>query len=508
MLSFVQEIEGIDFLEALRILAARAGVAMNDRPEPGRADNKKERATLLAITELAAKFFEKQLWSSNAGAKALAYLRGRGMTDETIKAWRLGWAPNDWRALTTFLAKAGHANRSIVAAGMAVDREGRPYDRFRSRIMFPINDANAQVVGFTGRVFGAEVAVEGDAVAKYVNTPQTAIYDKGRVLFGLDKAKLEMRKRGVALLVEGNVDAIMSWQIGATNVVATSGTALTPHQLKMLSRHATTLDFCFDTDQAGQVATRRGIGLALAQSFTVRMLTITDADCKDPADYIAKHGAAWHDVVLSAKPAVQYYYDQALTGYDPASAESKKAVLALIGPLVKHLGSRVEQSHWVNQLAALLRTNRRAVEADLATIRDDLAVERSVDETPKAAPQLASKPMDSLNEGICTLLAFRPALAEHIKEHLYLLDERVLSQSKENASYIRAEQIWSGSDDTSLQAEMEDLIRKLRIRGLKSENAQSHAAVVTAEARRDRKAVHELMQAIDERNRQIKLLSQ
>ena len=265
MFSFVSEIEGAEFVEALRILAAKAGVPLPERSSQAGASTAKERQRLLDVSELTAKFFVKQLWNSQAGGRALEYLRGRGLTDETIQSWRLGWAPNDWKALSGFLAGAGHADADIVGAGVAIAKNGRIYDRFRSRIMFPICDANGQVIGFTGRVFGTEVAVDGEPLAKYVNTPQTSLYDKSRTLFGLDKAKNAMRTKDVALIVEGNVDAIMSAQAGVENVAATSGTALTPHQLRMLARYSTNLDVCFDADSAGKTAARRGIGMALAQ---------------------------------------------------------------------------------------------------------------------------------------------------------------------------------------------------------------------------------------------------
>ena len=395
MFSFVQDIEGVEFVEAMRVLAARAGVQMQER-RPEDREAKSQRQALLAVTELAAKFFEKQLWNGTAGARALAYLRERGLTDDTINAWRLGWAPNDWRALTGFLTEQGSAPAAIVAAGMAIDKNGRPYDRFRSRIMFPIHDANGQVVGFTGRVFGAEVAVDGEPLAKYVNTPQTLIYDKGRILFGLDKAKTAMRSKDSCLLVEGNVDAILSWQAGAQNVVATSGTALTPHQLRMLGRYSTNLDMCFDTDQAGKVATRRGIGLALAQNFTVRILTIKDDECKDPADYVRKHGEKWNDVVASATNALQYYYDEAVASFNPSSSDSKKKIIASMGPLIRRLASRVEQGHWTGQIATLLRADQAAVAADIASVKDDIAAYEHAQDVVDAAPVPAAlPPLDS-----------------------------------------------------------------------------------------------------------------
>ncbi len=524
MFSFVQEIEGIDFVEALHILATRAGVQMQERrPEDQHA--KSQRQVLLAVTELATKFFEKQLWHSNAGARALTYLRERGLTDETIVAWRLGWAPNDWQALTGFLLDQGVAAPAAVGAGMAIDKNGRPYDRFRSRIMFPISDANGQVVGFTGRVFGAEVAVDGEPLAKYVNTPQTAIYDKGHILFGLDKAKTAMRSQDVCLLVEGNVDAIMSWQAGSQNVVATSGTALTPHQLKILGRYSTNLAMCFDTDQAGKVATRRGIGLALAQNFSVRILTIEDAECKDPADYVRKYGAKWNEVVASATPALQYYFQEAVASFNPASPESKKAIVASMGPLIRRLTSRVEQGHWIGQIATLLRAETSAVAADVAAVKDDITAheQASVQEEP-AKPVAPLPPLDRTGQELLALLVRQPSLVGQLTEFAEQLDPRVAAVVADptllavgyegehrhliDVAVMRANDFWQDYTEPQLHEHMATLVNHLRIRQLKKLRADVERDIRQAEAGDNPQHLKELLGKFQDYSTQLNQLQQ
>lgn len=524
MFSFVQEIEGIDFVEALRILATKAGVQMQQRrPEDERTQG--QRQILLAVAELSAKFFEKQLWNSNAGAKALAYLRERGMTDDTIRTWRLGWAPNDWQALTTFLTEQNHLPASVVSAGMAVDKNGRPYDRFRSRIMFPICDANGQVVGFTGRVFGAEVAVDGEPLAKYVNTPQTAIYDKSRVLYGLDKAKGTIRAKDVCLLVEGNVDAVMSWQAGAQQVVATSGTALTPQQLRLVGRYSTNLDFCFDTDVAGKTATRRGIGLALAQNFSVRILTIRDDECKDPADYVKKYGTQFNEIVASSKPALQFYYDEAVAAFNPASAQSKKSVIASLGPLIRRLSSRVERGHWVGQLATLLRADQRAVEADIATVKDDSAAYDTPDDQEPAAGSAnagGTVPLDTTAQELLALLVRQPTLASQLAEMTDQLDSRVTAvvadPSMLNSSYdgehrhlidvavIRANELWQVYTPEQLEAHMATLVNRIRERRVRALRAQVELEIRQADATNDAPRLQELVAQFQDYTTQLNQL--
>src|SRR3989338_2394622 len=253
MFTFIQDIEGVEFPEALRVLAAKAGIELDlsarDRSAFGGKDDKTK---LYEICESATKFFEKQFLSST-GKLALAYLKKRGVVDSTIKEFRLGFAPNDWNALGIFLKNFGYNDSEIVDAGLAIKRnEGSGvYDRFRSRIMFPIFDLNGQIVGFTGRAFeprpefiqgqnststhstksqgGEPVESTGSGQAepaKYINTTQTIIYDKSRILYGLNKAKMDIKQTDQCILVEGNMDALMSYQAGVKNVVATSGTAL------------------------------------------------------------------------------------------------------------------------------------------------------------------------------------------------------------------------------------------------------------------------------------------
>lgn len=521
MFSFVSEIEGAEFVEALRILATKAGVQLPERRAGGDGTTARERQRLLDVAELAAKFFTKQLWHSPAGARALDYLRGRGLTDATIESWRLGWAPNDWRALSGFLAGAGHADADIVGAGVAIAKNDRIYDRFRSRIMFPICDANGQVVGFTGRVFGSEVAVDGEPLAKYVNTPQTSIYDKSRTLFGLDKAKNAMRERDAALLVEGNVDAILSSQAGVPNVVATSGTALTPYQLRMLARYSTNLDICFDADAAGKTAARRGIGMAFAQGFTVRVVTLDDPDAKDPADYVARHGTGWNDVVDRAVPAMQYYYDLAAQRLDPSSAQSKKAMVSSLGPLIKRLASKVEQGHWVNQLAVLLKSEPAHVSADIAATKDDIAVTESDAVAPDRTATAPAVPLDAPNQELLTIIVRAPELAPHAEAAVALADARVAALIGEpsrwqaaddpdrhlvDIAYMRAQEFYAGASVEELTAHLASVTARLQERDVRTRRAALIPQIIDAEGRKDLKRRDELVHTFDQYSQDLNRL--
>lgn len=515
MFGFIQDIEGVDFPEALRTLAQRAGVKLEYSSDFAAKD---EKSVLYEICETTTRFFEKQLYHSSAGKRALEYLKNRGLTEETMKEFRLGFAPSEWESLTTFLRNCGYKDQNIVEAGLAISREGSNgvYDRFRSRIVFPISDLNGQVVGFTGRVF------EGDEKeAKYINTPQTAIYDKSRILYGLNKAKTEIRREDKCVMVEGNMDALMSYQAGVKNVVATSGTALTPSHLKIIQRYTPNLGFCFDTDQAGAMATRRGIGLALSNGANVRVVEIQDKECKDPADYIKKYGEGWLDTVSKAKPVVEFYFDKAKSAFDPNSAESKKTVIAVLAPFVKRLTSQVERSHWISQLAFFLRVKEDAVEADLVAAKDDLpSMEANHEELrPVATRASAPKEDDILSQGLLSVIMKNPAL---FKEDLKTIQSDLLdtytantvsklvsddsadisellkeAREKEQSyklefAYLKSQELWKDFKDEDLKAEFQNLISKIKKRAVSAQITSLVYDMKEAESNKDKEKIKEL----------------
>ena len=486
--SFIQDIEGVDFPEALRILAAKAGVEL-DSFNPAVKDDK---ARLFEVCEAATKFFEKQ-FHSNTGKLALEYLKERGVLDSTIQEFRLGFAPNDWSALGTFLKNCGYSENEIIEAGLAIKRNdgSGSYDRFRSRITFPIFDLNGQVVGFTGRIFGSD----DKEPAKYINTPQTRIYDKGRILYGLNKAKMEIKQADQCILVEGNMDALMSYQAGVKNVVASSGTALTPSHLTLLHRYTTNLGFCFDTDQAGAMATKRGIGLALGQNFNIKVVEISDKECKDPADVVRKNSENWSKVVSEAKPVMQFYFDKAKAGFNPDSADSKKLVISALAPFLKRLTSQVEREHWLAQLAFFLRVKEEAIEADIDSAKDDLEAYDREPVMVKTAMKEVTATTDTLSETLLSLIMKDPIFFKNdikkISPELLdsytaeavvklsaiesdnltdlLKDFREKNQSyKLEFAYLKSQEFWKDSKEEELRIEFNNLINKLEERHLRT----------------------------------------
>lgn len=536
---FVKQLEGVEFPEALRILAQKAGVELKSF-DPIIRD---EKTKLYEICEKSSKFFEKQLWSGEVGKRALTYLKGRGITEETIKDFRLGFAPNNWQALTGFLRDCGYGEQEIISSGVVIKRQSvnsGVYDRFRSRIMFPILDTSGQVVGFTGRIFSTESQGGIQAVttpassemiveAKYINTPQTLIYDKGRILYGLDKAKVEIKKANQCILVEGNVDAIMSYQAGIKNVVASSGTALTQEHLRILERYTTNLGFCFDEDKAGAMATRRGIGLALNKKFNIKVVELDDKTCKDPADYVQKYGQGWSKLVDDSRSVLDYYFEKAKRNFNSAVPENKKDIVSSLAPFIKRLASQVEKAHWVSQLAFFLRVKDEAVAADIASAKDDLEIyETNISNTVSSfsGAKIEHISSDIINEALISVLINRPRI---FKDDLAVIKTDYLSSEssgiiaelaktdldnfkfgdfvkkfdhdlamKIEFAFIKSQEMWKDFKDDELKEEFAKLMNTMKQKVIGLKLADVGFEIRTAEAANDKEKIKVLAQKFSE----------
>jgi len=374
---FVMEMENIDFRDALLQLAQRAGVELQyeDREKQG------EKKRVLDAMAEAAKFFQKSLHSTKEGKEALEYLLKRGLTQATIEEFGIGWAPLAWNALVQHLKNKGFHDREMERAGLTIEGKrtdmktgSKHFDRFRSRIMFPIADATGRTVAFTGRIFLPSTATQqmkdgAKETAKYVNSPQTEVYDKGKILYGLDKAKAEIRIKNWALLVEGQMDLIMAHQAGTKNTVAVSGTALTVDHLRLLRHYAETLYTCFDMDAAGDTATKRGIDLALAAGFDVRVVVLPKE--KDPADFIKDHPKEWDAMLAKNRRIMDFYFESAFARHDKKSLDGKKKIADELLFQIKKLQNEVEKSHWVGELAGQLQIQEQFLIDQLKRIKVD-----------------------------------------------------------------------------------------------------------------------------------------
>ena len=408
---FIQKIEGVEFVDALKTLADRAGVELK-REDP---QFRTERNRQLALLEEAAKFFEDNLVANQQISEKFVdsrqennvtpfnYLHQRGLTDETIREFRLGYAPDEWRALSGHLKTRGFSSGEIEKSGLVAKNQRDFYDRFRGRIMFPIFDYNGRVIAFGGRIYP-----EKENEAKYVNSPETAFYQKSRILYGLNKSKQEILRTGECVLVEGYMDMVMSWQSGVKNVAASSGTALTLEQLKLLSRLCGKIILAFDIDVAGDAANKRGINLLkniLEQNLEFDVKVVKLYKFKDAADAVKEDPAVWRAAVTASVSIAKFYIDTALKKYGSGTPEAKIAFQRNVLPLVASL-AELERAHWVREISNILNIREDSVWDALKRIDVKIPVQSKPAEIVKNKTR-----KDLLEEKVLGIVAEYPALA-------------------------------------------------------------------------------------------------
>ncbi|MDE2079218.1 MAG: DNA primase [Patescibacteria group bacterium] len=363
MFTFVEEMEGVDFKGALKLLAEKAGVEITPQ-NPGERDMKER---LFAALDAARAFFELTLAEKK---DAHAYLTGRGVADETITSWTLGYAPKDWQKLRDALSGQGFSDAELERAGLvkradSADAEkpsNRLYDRFRGRIMFPIRDVSGRVVGFSGRIFEDD---EKNPQAKYLNSPETPAFDKSRALYGIEKARDGIRRLGASMLVEGQFDLLMAHQLGYTNAVATSGTAFTAHHAELLKRYAPNLLIAYDGDRAGISAAGRAAAIALPLGMNVKVAKLPPG--VDPADCIKENPAVFKEVVKNALHVVDFYLAHlADAKYDPRTFRLEVSRVVL--PYVAMIPNQIDRAHFVKKVAEALQVPEEAVTAEVLKV--------------------------------------------------------------------------------------------------------------------------------------------
>ncbi len=370
--NFVMERDGVDFPTALRTLATRAGIELTARTTREDAQRKRIREAL----EAAIAFYHLVLTGHRAGARALDYLHGRGFTDETIATFQLGFAPDAWDVLATRLVKHGFTGADLEAAGLASPRRGgrSMYDRFRARVIFPIRDATGGATGLAGRILGPQTAESGP---KYLNSPQTLLFDKGRTLYLIDRAKSAIRRTGRAVLVEGNTDALMAHQAGFGNVVCSMGTALTAGQVELLTRYAPRIALAYDVDAAGQSAASFGateltalVGEIERSPYRGRL---TDVDVvrlpegRDPDEVIRDDPAAWEAATAAPQPIMEFLIDRAASRHDQRSVTGRERLVAEVLPTLRTIADPVRRDGYLQILARRSGVDERTLLEALRT---------------------------------------------------------------------------------------------------------------------------------------------
>ena len=377
--SFVEQFEGLDFMGALKLLGERAGVDITQGRGKGSgsgyAEAKSEKDLLFAVMEEAARFFENGL--SNA-PEAREYLERRGITDKTVKEFRIGFVPDEWRLLYNHLRGKGFRDAEIEKAGLAKRPEASEagssgpsgsgaatqpkslYDRFRGRVMFPISDSSGRVIAFSGRILVETPNKNGSIPAKYLNSPDTPLFNKSTVLYGIDKAKQAIRERDYTILVEGQMDLVLSHQAGIKNTVAVSGTALADslmtrenvvNNLGIVRRLSPKLILAFDSDAAGRKAALRSAQIALSVDMDVKIADLPEG--KDPADMVLSDPESWKNVLRAAKPVIEFLLDGVLADVAAGKLDQRKIHTALrdkIYPFIEILPSQTQQGYYVKMI--------------------------------------------------------------------------------------------------------------------------------------------------------------
>ncbi len=345
--TFIQKMENVEFAEALKILANKAGVKLPDYNP--RATSLKTK--ILEMNELAREWFHNQLFNAQTAVPALDYLtKQRGLSDLTIKKWSLGYALDNWQALSAYLRQKGYHDEEIIQSGLVVVKTGGRdyYDRFRDRIIFPIEDYHGNVIGFTAR------AMKEEENAKYINTPQTLAYNKSEAIFGLFQAKAAIKEKDQVVIVEGNMDVISSHQAGVKNVVAVSGTAFTVEQIKLLQRLTNNFIFSFDADEAGIRAAERSIVAAWQAEANVKVLAINKELGKDPDEIIKKDKKVWLDLIGQSKPAIDYFLDLYVDKTRLGEVAYKKTAGAKLLNLVSQVANPIERDMYLKKIGEKL----------------------------------------------------------------------------------------------------------------------------------------------------------
>ncbi|MCJ7828977.1 MAG: DNA primase, partial [Dehalococcoidia bacterium] len=404
--SFIMKKEGVDFAQALRLLANKAGVPLVAQATPQRQAQNKERERLFEVNEAAAEYYHHVLLNTSVAEIAMNYVTRRGLSPETIKTFQLGFAPEGWDTLKQYLKGKGYEQTQLLAAGLLVERDDKNnYDRFRNRLIFPIRNIQGNVLGFGGRALD-------DSLPKYLNSPQTPVFDKSSSLYGIDRAKTAIRQKDQAVIVEGYMDALAAHQHGYSNVIASMGTAMTDKQLAILKGLTRNLILALDADTAGEEAISRSgemvdkmipvppsfygwVKYEDAHNAEVKILILPQG--KDPDEVIMEDASQWQELIMDAKPMVDFIFESLVAKVDLASARDKSAAVDRLLPLLFEMKDPLRQAHYLERLARLLKIDEHVLSDALRkfkAIRKRRATAGVKSFEPVAAAIISSSPLE------------------------------------------------------------------------------------------------------------------
>ncbi len=525
--TWLQKMEGMDFPESLRVLAKKANIKLEyHQPEMSTKKTK-----LLDINKQAVEYWHNLLLKDPNAEPVRKYLEGRQLKQETILEWQLGWAKDSWDDLFKYLKSLGYEDKDIVDAGVVSQsqKDNKYYDRFRNRLIFPINNHHGQPVGCSARTMSGEDA-------KYINTPQTQVYNKSYILFGLDKAKQYMKRQDYTILVEGNMDVIAVSQAGTKNVVAVSGTALTLEQIHLLKRYSKNVMIAFDADQAGQRAALRGLDLAWQEGLNVKIIVLKAG--KDPDECIKQDKQLWLDSIKDAVNIIDYYFDITLKDLDLTRSDHKKKAATVLLPIIAKLPDAIDRTHYIQKLASFIAVDDKILEDKINSLKTD---RRST--IVKQSPQPSIQNIDTmkmLTERVLALLLsdiklladveqrlmpedfhedgasriYKELIIQYNKgtfddnqinlEELFKAESELLNRS--NVLFLLAGNEFGNLTELAKKRELEQLVDRFKVEGLRVKASKLDEAIKTAEASGDDAKVNNLLNEKDKVNKDINRL--
>ncbi|MFC1873771.1 DNA primase [Chloroflexota bacterium] len=428
--SFLMKKEGIDFGEALRLLAERTGVTLPSRSVKDTGKDKNE--GLFKITEVAAQYFHNLLLNSPSAAKARDYVTGRGISPKTVTDFQLGFSLESWEALKQYLLEKGYQENELLEAGLIIaTEEGRTYDRFRNRLMFPISDARGHITGFGARALD-------DSLPKYLNSPQTPLFDKSATIYGINLATTAIRQQNAVVIVEGYMDAMTAHQNDFTNVVAAMGTAVTEKQLSTLKRLSKNMVLALDADTAGEEAMLRCVDYENSLDTEIKVAILPSG--RDPDDVIREDTKTWQHLLDEALPVVDYTINMVTARLDLSTAIDKSLARDRLLTIIAEIKDSTRRDHYLNRLSELIGTSYRNLEDDVSRI---LSTRKNKKQKPETLKRAVPSPLSSPLEEYCLALLLQHPILK--KQTVDLLPEYF-----ENSANREIFIAWQQADDPGL----------------------------------------------------------
>ena len=509
--TFVEEFEGLDFKGTLKMLAQKAGVVL----EQYNQEEESEKERLYRAMEESTKFFCANL---SKNQKVTEYLKSRGLTDISISDFKIGYASNDWRELYNHLKSKKFTDQEIELAGLAKkpdDKNKAMYDRFRGRIMFPISDSSGRIIAFSGRLF-----IDDGKSAKYLNSPDTPIFSKSSVLYGLDKAKEAIRKNNFSILVEGQFDLVLSHQAGFRNTVATSGTALSDStvskenlvsNLGLARRLSSNIVLAFDADKAGINASTRASKIALSLGMDVKVASLPEG--VDPADLISKSGSdAWRDAIRGSKHIIEFLLNRILNNKTKDERYIGREIKERVLPYVDSINSAIEQSHFIKLISDKTQIPEDALKEDLKKIGEEQKFEKKEIEKAKVDESKIFR-KDYIERKLIGIILWQKTQKEstldlddifkEFSEILKIEKDKILEKWKENKEDLIFEAEVFYRDDTDIKKDVKELIDNLKEEYLKEELADKMKRLHVSEVEKSKEKSEQILKEINEINNKI-----